>query len=282
MTKKCPICQRTLKRKIKKIKKVNIFECENCQLAILEKNISLSSEKLYSLENYQKEVPRLKKRFHYLSAIITKYIKKGEVLDVGSGFGLFSSILAKKGDYHFLLLDKYVFPYLFKDRVDFNYKKEDYLRFLKIYKKKFDLILMLDIIEHFKDPNLVLKKTNKILRKNGYLVIQTPNYQSLMAKICQYWSWWMVEDHKLIFSPKSIRKVLNKTNFKVVYFKTYEDFYDFKKNLDGNFSQIAQHFLRKIGKLFFFFLFIPFYFTLRKLLWGLGYGGAIFLVAKKV
>lgn len=181
------------------------------------------------------------------------------------------------------IIEPSVEPYYLKqEKIDFFHHKIIYQKFIQQEKnKQYDLLLMIDVLEHFKKPLTILKKTRSFLKNNGYLVIQTPNYQSLMAKICQYWSWWMVEDHKLIFSPQSIRQILNKANFKVVYFKTYEDWYDFKKNLDGNFSQIKVSPVRKMVKLLFFSFFIPIYFLLRQILWRLGCGGAIFLVAKR-
>lgn len=60
------------------------------------------------------------------------------------------------------------------------------------------------------------------------------------------------------------------------------DWDDFKKNLDGNFLFIKTSILRKLVKLIFLFFFAPVYFLLRNFIWRLDYGGAIFLVAKKI
>lgn len=62
MSKKCPLCHQILKRKIKRIKEVNIFECLKCSIALLDKNLKMN-HKLYSLVDYQKEEKRLKHRF---------------------------------------------------------------------------------------------------------------------------------------------------------------------------------------------------------------------------
>lgn len=118
-----------------------IYECKNCQLAIIEnKKIFEDLSEIYNFKNYHIEEKKHKKRFTNLIAITRKFMKKGEVLDVGGGFGLFSKLLAKTGQYK------------------------------------------IEVIE----PSAL-----KILNENGFLIIQTPNYQSLMAKICKNWSWWM-------------------------------------------------------------------------------------------
>jgi len=66
-----------------------------------------------------------------------------------------------------------------------------------------------------------------------------------------------------------------------VFLETHEEFYDFKKNLDGNFIQIKNNITRKMCKLIYFSTFVPLYFLLRQLFWRLGYGGLIFLIAQK-
>ena len=45
---------------------------------------------------------------------------------------------------------------------------------LKI-KKKFDVVLMLEIIEHVDDVNLFIKKSSKLLKKNGLMFVATLN-----------------------------------------------------------------------------------------------------------
>lgn len=277
----CPICHQSSLRKLKKIKGIQIFECLECSLSIIPKNLIPKRTSWYSLGDYQNEANRFKKRFAQLTRIIHSFVSKGKVLDIGSGFGLLSSLVNKLGHYYFHLIDKEIEPYYFQKAKNVKFEKIDFVNFIKNRNEKYDLVLMFDILEHFKDPLFVLKEINRILNNKGYLVIQTPNYQSLMAKVCHHWSWWMVEDHKIIFSPKSIKTLLNLTGFKIVYFKTYEDWYDFKKNLDGNFEKLKPSFIRRLVKLFLYAPFFLFYFILRKVFWFFGWGGLIFLVAKK-
>lgn len=277
---RCFFCRDKNLNKIKKINSVNILECPKCRIAFLDKNIKTKVE-LYSFINYQKEEKRLRHRFFKLAEIVLSFINQGKLLDVGAGFGLFSSIFWKLGNFQLAIVEPSVDPYFLKqEKIDFFHHKITYQKFLQQEKnKQYNLLLMIDILEHFKNPLTILKKTRNFLKNNGYLVIQTPNYQSLMAKICQHWSWWMVEDHKVIFSPSSLKKILRLAGYQIIYFKTYEDWYDFKKNLDGNFFKIRNRFYRKFLKLIFFSFFVPLYFLFRQLLWQLGYGGAIFLVA---
>ena len=48
----------------------------------------------------------------------------------------------------------------------------------KKIRTKFDYILFSHVIEHLKNPIFVLKKLRTILKKNGTLLIETPNFDS--------------------------------------------------------------------------------------------------------
>lgn len=277
----CPICHQSFLRKLKKIKGIQIFECAQCSLSIIPRNLVSKRDACYSLKKYQKEKRRLQQRFQRLALKIYSFVRKGKILDIGSGFGLLSSILNKLGNYNFYLIDNEIEPYYFQNAKNLKFKKIDFSDFIKKNNDKYELVLMFDIIEHFKNPQAVLRKIRHILKNNSYLIIQTPNYQSLMAKICRHWSWWMIEDHKVVFSPKSIKKIFSIFGYEIICLETYEDWYDLKKNLDGNFVKIKSLFIRRVMKLFFYIPFFSIYFILRKVFWFFGWGGLIFLIAKK-
>jgi len=278
-------------------------------------------KQLYNLKNYLNEAKRLKKVLLKHSTIVCHFNnklknRKGKtskvlkILDIGGGYGLFDSLLVKRlvgenlgnnkktsssrsnnftsknsvlekinNNIKLEVIEPSQKPYFLK-KIPHKLHKTSFENFLKTSRKKYDLVIMMDVLEHFKNPSENLKKTLKILTKDGQLVIQTPNYQSLMAKICKNWAWWMPEDHKYIFSVNSLKKIIKK-DYKIEHFQTYEDFYSFKKNFDGNFTEINSHVVRKLIKAVVYGLFFPLYLLLRPIIWRLGYGGLIFLVAKK-
>lgn len=281
----CPLCGKLEVRRLRIEKGKEIFVCGNCELGFLsDVNKTVHQQpidpSLYDFEGYKKEEKKLRRRFAKLIERIVRYKKSGKVLDVGAGFGLFSSILQKKGNFHFDLidpLDSFHYINIIKSKVF----RSTFERFKKAKKQSYDIIIMLDVLEHFKDPLKNLKKARLLLKPAGILVIQTPNYKSLMARICKDWAWWMVEDHKFFFSPKSMKLMLHKVGFEIKYFTTYEDWQDFKKNLDGNFEGVKNNFVRRVIKGIFFTFFIPFYFLVRWFFWKSEYGGLMFLITGK-
>ncbi len=280
--KKCLLCSKVNNiHYLKKVDGIQIYVCSSCQLGFLDKvglakQSRISKDTQYSLGEYRQEESKLKKRFILLSEIILRYKDKGKLLDVGAGFGLFASIFAEKR-FNITAIEPVNQLYYLR-----KFKKKVYRNTFDIFfqknKNKYDLILLIDIIEHLKNPVNSIVRLKNSLDKKGIIVIQTPNYNSLMAKICKNWSWWVITDHKYFFTPNSLSNMMKKTGYKLKFMKTYEDTVDFKKNLDGNFTLIENVILRRLFKAIYYVVFFPLYFLFRPIIWQLGYGGLIFMI----
>lgn len=84
----------------------------------------------------------------------------------------------------------------------------------------FDAITMFQVIEHLKDPFSVLKATKKLLKKNGVLLITTPNNDSPLRKIFgAKWSVYNEPSHHVFYNKKTLQIVLEKTGYKNIQVK---------------------------------------------------------------
>ena len=82
----------------------------------------------------------------------------------------------------------------------------------------FDVVTMFDVIEHLTDPKGTLEEINTLMKKDGLLVITTPNSGSLVAKILGK-RWEEVRrarEHTYFFSKKTLSCMLKKTNFEIL------------------------------------------------------------------
>ena len=86
--------------------------------------------------------------------------------------------------------------------------------------QKFDLVLLLNLIEHVEDPHQVLIALQNMLSPNGLIVVKTPNYDSLDARIFKNRNWggYHCPRHWVIFSKESFEKLLQRTNLSVANF----------------------------------------------------------------
>lgn len=86
---------------------------------------------------------------------------------------------------------------------------------------EFDVVSMVDVLEHFHDPKINLIKAAGIMKKGGLLYIVTPDIDSLSAKIMgRYW-WGLRPAHLYYFSGKTLERMLREIGFEVVLRRSY-------------------------------------------------------------
>jgi len=83
--------------------------------------------------------------------------------------------------------------------------------------EKYDLILMLNLIEHVSSPLEVLKKVSHLLNPNGLVVVKTPNVLCWEARLFRtsYWGGLHCPRHWVLFSEKSFRRTLQNVSLEV-------------------------------------------------------------------
>jgi 2-polyprenyl-3-methyl-5-hydroxy-6-metoxy-1,4-benzoquinol methylase len=85
----------------------------------------------------------------------------------------------------------------------------------------FDVVVMLDVIEHLTDPISELREIHRVLRPNGLIYIVTPNIASLTAR-CLRSKWWGLRAaHLYYFTPATLTAMLQRTGFEVAQWKPY-------------------------------------------------------------
>jgi SAM-dependent methyltransferase len=83
--------------------------------------------------------------------------------------------------------------------------------------RRFDAIVMLDVLEHIRDPAAFLAQLRAHLRPGGRLLIMTPNIRSLLARFSgQRWVSFKIPEHLYYYSPRSIRRLLEGSGFDVL------------------------------------------------------------------
>lgn len=142
-------------------------------------------------------------------------IKKNNALDVGCGNGEFLYEVKKFGfnvyatDYSKIALER--------TRKKVNEKKENFYLgdFSNIdFNERFNLISFWHVLEHVESPSKYLEKAFSILEKDGVVVGEVPNYNSLILSIFKdKYSWIMIPEHITYYSPKSLEMVLRNQGF---------------------------------------------------------------------
>ena len=82
---------------------------------------------------------------------------------------------------------------------------------------QFDTISMWHVLEHIPELNKTIREFNRILNKNGKVIIAVPNHNSWDAKYYkEYWAGWDTPIHLWHFSKLSIEKIFKIHDFKLI------------------------------------------------------------------
>ena len=84
--------------------------------------------------------------------------------------------------------------------------------------KKFDAVVIEDLIEHVKDPVDVINRAKSLLAEYGLLLITTPDAGSLWARVWdKKWYAFVPPQHLFYFSTKNLSSILEKNGFHVIH-----------------------------------------------------------------
>jgi 2-polyprenyl-3-methyl-5-hydroxy-6-metoxy-1,4-benzoquinol methylase len=116
----------------------------------------------------------------------------------------------------------------------------------------FDIITLWDVIEHLANPSSVVKEINRILKPNGHLIVNFPDYASLARKLFRKKWPFFLSVHLIYFTPKTLTKMLNNNGFEVIkispFWQTLQLGYVLKRASDYfTFFKYLEKFCQRIG-----------------------------------
>ena len=148
--------------------------------------------------------------------IVSKFKKNGKVFDVGFGGGDFLCDMFKQG------WDVYgndvsgSFCAAATNKLGLkNIYKGDILD-LDLPGKFFDVVTMWHTLEHMKNPKEVLARINTMLKDDGILIIESPNFSSLQSKFFKdKWHPLNLPCHTYQFTPALRRRLISSSGFAI-------------------------------------------------------------------
>lgn len=151
---------------------------------------------------------------------IQEFKKSGKVLEIGCGNGFLLKMLADIG-YDCVGLEPS--PKAFQFAKEENNLKviNSFLEANTFEENTFDVVIILDVLEHLYQPNEVMKLIYRVLKPEGIVLAVTGDVLSLNAKIWKSkWFYFFTWEHISFFSKSSLKQLFVKTNFHVLDVKT--------------------------------------------------------------
>ena len=201
-----------------------------------------------------------------LKKLLAKIPPGENLIDIGAGFGRMVPVYTSKFK-HFTLVDP---SEKMLDKAKKRIKRRG-TKFIKAYGEKlpfkkegFDVALMIRTIHHLENPQKTLKEVQRILKPQGFLILEFANKLHLKTQIKAFLSlrWGYFFDPKPIkvgqkkkktvpfynYHPQYIKKILKNTGFNVLQALSVSNFRNpiFKKFLPLKSLLFAENLLQKI------------------------------------
>ena len=161
---------------------------------------------------------------YWLRTLLRYRLPPGKALEIGSAHGGFVALLRWVG-YDATGLE--VSPWL----VEFARRTFEVPMLLgpieqqALEPESFDVIALMDVIEHMPDPAGAMRRCAELLRPGGVVLIQTPcfpegkTHAQLVAENAPFLSTMVIPHHLFLFSRKSISRLLGEAGLRYVQFE---------------------------------------------------------------
>ncbi len=246
MSKKCLVCDNSLKKILSFPNGRSVFKCSSCKLRSLRPlPTEVEARKVYQQGNYFSE--KLKDLHKDLTVdyqegspilqLFQKHVKNlfqlkkapAKLLEIGCARGVLLDLMRKAGyDVQGIELDVNASKYAeekFKIKIH-----RDPIEKIVLEKSFFDLIVAFDVIEHILNPRNLIRKARQFLKKDGFLVLGTPTSHSLINYVAEFLSRITFDyyyypcyrfygrgiEHLNIFDHNNLSQLLDQEGFDVI------------------------------------------------------------------
>lgn len=249
-----------LPNQIKKTKlKFFIIQCPKCFLPM---TYPRPYENSFQAEHYQDhkdvldKIQRLetfKKYARHALKNIRIFKKTGRFLDIGCSIGVLVHEAQQKGfDAYGLEINRYAVIKA-KELFDIKIFEENLFKNVSIESASFDVIALIQTLEHIEQPVLFLSRIKTLLKKDGILYISVPNFSGYMVKFKKTkWGGLDPAHHLWQFTPKSLENLLHLSGFSIQKMMHHQNMDHYGYELKRDFfavRKIKEYLIRRSLKL---------------------------------
>jgi 2-polyprenyl-3-methyl-5-hydroxy-6-metoxy-1,4-benzoquinol methylase len=194
---------------------------------------------------------------HDISKFLKKYLaynNEGSCIEIGSYPGHFLPILGQLGyelhgiDFH--PLNKTAIPeWLAKEGFKTgNFVSDDFFSFKN--PEAYDVVMSFGFIEHFIDFKNVILKHSALVKKDGHLIITTPNFSGFLQHMLHFiFDRKNLKRHNLLaMNPMEWEKILVEEGFQIIYKGNFGKFW-FWVDVGDKRSLISTYFIKQIQRI---------------------------------
>jgi SAM-dependent methyltransferase len=203
----------------------HIDECKACDFIYVREIPSKSFLRdAYRLRYGESDVFELDRRLHkkIKNWFFAKRLRmlagahRRRVLEVGYAQGNLLRALKREGTFEAEGIDLAHAPYEYLKSLGLKVSISS-IEDMKFSDGKFDIVVGLHVIEHLHDLRLFMKEIYRVLSERGRLYLQVPTPAHWRARLAgRRWKHYDPPFHLWYFAPKSIRRLLTSSGFRVL------------------------------------------------------------------
>jgi SAM-dependent methyltransferase len=194
----------------------DIYRCAGCGLGSAEAG-EFDATKYYDAGyfsggrpdgygDYEGSEPILRREFRRLTEIIHEHVAGGRLLEIGCAYGFFLKEARKKFTVTGVEISSDAVDACHRAGLDVVHGVLDTDTIASL--GNFDVIVMLDVIEHLPDPEACIRLCSSHLNRGGVLVMTTGDFASAVARATgKKWRLMTPPQHMWFFTPSSLRKL---------------------------------------------------------------------------
>lgn len=176
--------------------------------------------------NYDAQLDNLKKTYGGCLKLAKPFVlKKGRLLDVGTGNGFFLDEALRQGYSEVVGVEPSQHAVSKASDSVRSCIIPDILKANQFESDSFDVVTLFHVVDHVIDPKSVLKICHKILKDSGVLIIVSHDVCALSAKIMGERSPIFDIEHTQLFSLSTISSLVNSVGFNPVVSNSLRNIY---------------------------------------------------------
>lgn len=218
-----------------------VVRCADCGLVYtsprptaeaLARGYGESSDEAYLAESSSRSI-----NAHLSLNTIKACVSSGKLLEVGAAVGYFLNAARADFDVEGLELSAWAREQALR-RFGLKLRPET-IETAGLEAGGYDVVAMIDVIEHLTDPKAAVAAAARALKKGGILYIVTPDIGSLSAAVLRSYWWGLRPAHIYYFDEKTLTRLLNEAGFDVALSKSFGRIFSY-----GYWASRLQHYPR--------------------------------------
>ena len=203
-----------------------IVRCSSCGVGKTQLPGGFSTDEIYTEDyfqggqadgylNYIDSEDLLRAEFRSIIDDLRRIVGGGKLLELGCAYGFFLAEAQRYFETHGIEVSESAVRYCRSLGLDVEQGvlTEEYVQ----RGESFDVVVMLDVVEHLTEPDRVLHLLRRAMKPGGKLLLSTGDWESVVSRTMgRYWRLMTPPQHTFFFSPRTMSAMLTRVGFEVI------------------------------------------------------------------